>query len=65
MKVIDPAEAAPEEQAAYQLQLAHLDICGRCRMEMPCETGRRIRRALQAARLAATPMNSRRDIGGL
>lgn len=64
MKVIDPAEAAPEEQAAYQMQLAHLDICGRCRVEAPCEDGRRIRRALQAARVAASsPMNARRDGG--
>lgn len=65
MKPAAPAELAPAVQQAYQVQLAHIASCGRCRMQMPCETGRRIRRALQAARSAATPMNSRRDTGGL
>lgn len=67
MNAIVPAEAAPEVQKVYQAQLAHIESCPRCRVEAPCEEGRRIRRALQAARTAATaatPSNSRR-IGGL
>lgn len=65
MRASAPAEAAPEVQAAYQVQLAHIESCPRCRREASCEDGRRIRRALQAARLAAAPpMNARRD-GGL
>jgi hypothetical protein len=65
VKPAAPAELVPAVQQAYQVQLAHIASCGRCRMELTCETGRRIRRALQAVRSAATPMNSRRDIGGL
>ncbi|MFG2503638.1 hypothetical protein ACGFSB_36180 [Streptomyces sp. NPDC048441] len=66
MKADAPAEAASKAQAAYQVQLAHLDACPQCRREAPCEEGRRIRRALQAARAAAAaPMNSRRSNGGL
>lgn len=61
-----PDEKSPTVQAAYRVLLAHTDACGRCRNEAPCcEEGGRIRRALQAARTAATPpMNARRD-GGL
>ncbi|MFG2496804.1 hypothetical protein ACGFSB_01080 [Streptomyces sp. NPDC048441] len=65
MRPTVPAEAAPEAQQAYQVQLAHLYACPQCRLEAPCEDGRRIRRALQAARTAAAPMNSRRDNSGL
>jgi hypothetical protein len=65
MKDIRLADAAPEVDQAYQVQLAHIAACGRCRMELPCEIGRRIRRALQAARSAATPINARRETGGL
>lgn len=64
MRAIVPAEVAPEVQQTYQVQLAHVSTCPRCRSEAPCEDGRRIRRALQAARAAATPpMNARRDGG--
>lgn len=68
MSAIVPAEAAPEVQKVYQVQLAHLDACERCRVDEPCEDGRRIRRALQAARTAAMTapsLNSRRVNGGL
>lgn len=68
MKAVAPAGAPPAVQQAYQVQLAHLADCTWCRLGLPCEDGRRIRRALQAARLAAeatNPMNSRRDNGGL
>lgn len=55
----------PKVHAAYQTQLAHLYACDRCRREAPCEEGRRVRRALSAARAAAPPpTNSRRTISG-
>lgn len=57
--------AAPAAQRAYQLQLAHVANCARCRMQVPCTAGRLIRRALQEARSAAPSMNSRRVNGGL
>jgi hypothetical protein len=64
VKPAAPAELVPEVEKAYQVQLAHIATCGRCRLEMPCDDGRRIRRALQAARVAASsPMNARRDGG--
>lgn len=66
MRPVTPNEAAPRAQEAYQVQLAHLDVCPRCRADEPCEDGMRIRRALRAARTtAAAPHNSRRDNGGM
>lgn len=68
MRPAAPVEVAHEAQEVYQVQLAHLDVCPQCRIEAPCEDGRRIRRALQAARRAAeaaSPVNSRRPRGGL
>ncbi len=64
MRTVVPADVAPEAQKVYQALLAHLDACTPCRVEAPCEDGRRIRRAWQAARAAATPpSNSRRTYG--
>lgn len=65
MSAMASDEATRDEQRIYQAQLAHLDDCAPCSAENPCDDGRKISRALQAARLAATPpRNSRRGPGG-
>ncbi len=66
MKPAVPAEVARRAQEAYQVQLAHVTSCPQCRAVEPCEDGRRIRRAVQAARLvaeAANPTDGCRDSG--
>lgn len=66
MRAVASEEATREEQRAYQVQLAHVETCGQCRAGAPCDDGLKIRRALQAARIAASPPhNARRENGGL
>lgn len=53
-------QAAARADEAYRTHLRHLDVCRTCQDQDACEEGRRIRRAVRAARSAADRRRTRR-----